>query len=99
MSSGAPEGLATPAPLVAPVVLLSNQNRGLVTIDVGRNRYRNGFVFMTVGRYPLSSVKWILCIDQPDHDLMFATGKQIADQIKHMNFISKMKKENGQTKL
>ena len=56
MSSGAPEGLATPAPLVAPVVLLSYQSRGLVTIDVGRNRYRNGFVFMTVGRYPLSSL-------------------------------------------
>ena len=68
MSSGAPEGLATPAPLVAPVVLLSNQSRGLVTIDVGRNRYRNGFVFMTVGRYPLSSVKWIFRTGQPNHD-------------------------------
>ena len=56
VSSGAPEGLATPAPLVAPVVLLSSQSRGIVTIDVGHNRYRNGFVFMTVGRYPLSIV-------------------------------------------
>ena len=68
MSSGAPEGLATPAPLVAPVVLLSSQSRDIVTIDVGHNRYRNGFVFMTVGRYPLSSVKWIFRTGQPNHD-------------------------------
>ena len=68
MSSGAPEGLATPAPLVAPVVLLSSQSRGIVTIDVGRNRYRNGFIFMTVGRYPLSFVKWIFRTGQPNNN-------------------------------
>ena len=47
VSSGAPEGKATPAPLVAPVVLLTSQNRCIVMIDASHNRYMNGFVFMT----------------------------------------------------
>ena len=36
--TGAPEGKATSAPLVAPVVLLGRQSRCIVKIDVGHNR-------------------------------------------------------------
>ena len=53
---------------MAPVVLLSRRTRCIVIIDVSHNRYRNGFVFTTVGRCPLSFVKWIFSTGQPNHD-------------------------------
>ena len=34
-----------------------NRSRCIVTIGVSHNRYKNDFVVMTVGRYPLLSVK------------------------------------------
>ena len=64
MSSGVPE--VTPAPPLAPVVLRISQSRCIVTIDFS-HFYKNGFVFMTVGRYPLSSVN-IFRAGQPNHD-------------------------------
>ena len=42
--------------------------RIVVIIDVCNNRYRNAFVFTTVGKYLLSFVKWIFRTDQPSHD-------------------------------
>ena len=39
VSLGAPEGQATPAPLVAPVVILSRQSRCIVTIDIETDLY------------------------------------------------------------
>ena len=47
LSSGAPEGLATHASLVAPVVLLSRQSHCIVTIDVSHEQFRNGCAFTT----------------------------------------------------
>ena len=63
MSSGAPE-----VALVAHVVLLSRKSWFIVTIDVSQNRYRNGFVFTTVERYPMSFVKWRFRTCQRNHD-------------------------------
>ena len=68
VSSGAPDGLATPALLVAPALLLIRQRRCIIAIDVGNNRYRNGFVDTTVERYQFSFVKFIFNICQPNHN-------------------------------
>ena len=44
---------------MAPVLLLSSLSRCIITIDIIHFRYRNGFIFITVGRYPLSFVNYL----------------------------------------
>ena len=67
VSSCAPEGMATPDPLVAPVLILSRRRRQKVVIDVSHNRFSNRFVVTTVGKHSLLFVKFR--IGQPNYDL------------------------------